>query len=247
MVVVLHNVRLHNSTSLWTVTCGDDGGIVKTPVDANASNGVSKPVGRPDEWYGLQDTDTRPWSITTPSSSGTDAGTGMAGDTPETAGPGGSVTTIDCKGTCILLPALTTPHLHIDKAYLLDRTPLSSGGFSEALSKTTSAKADFTPADVARRIDMLVERLVSNGVTRGRWFVEIDPIVRHVCLDAVKEVLQRCGERMRKDVQVCVFVQDPIYKTTTDDDDKDDDDVSKASGATFLSLGLNVAFKLDDL
>lgn len=123
----------------------------------------------------------------------------------------------------LVLPSLTHPHIHLDKAFVhsapqySDLLP-SSGSFQEALSFTTKAKTQFTPPDLLRRGGWLVAESVASGVTAMRAFVEVDATVRFDCLEA--------GIRLKDEwkhachIQLACFAQDPIFSGPHGDENR---------------------------
>lgn len=136
--------------------------------------------------------------------------------------------TIDCNGN-IVLPALSAPHLHLDKCYLLSHCDanLKTGEFKEALSVTAAAKEKFTTQDLLSRGHRLLKQCVKLGVTSARCHVEVDPVVGHLCLDAGLQLKEIYAKSI--DVQVAVFAQDPIFP-------KGDPDGSKMKKLLRLAL-----------
>ena len=61
-----------------------------------------------------------------------------------------AVEVLDAGGN-LLIPGLVDPHIHLDKALLLDRYPAVEGTFTEALRKTLQAKQEYTVADIQAR------------------------------------------------------------------------------------------------
>lgn len=127
----------------------------------------------------------------------------------------------------LLLPALCHPHIHLDKAFLLNAHSkvtddegnypdysdlnLESGDFKEALAKTAEAKKRYTEDDIkARAVHLLTESLQA-GVTSMRAFVEIDHVTKFECVHAA-QLLQYCFEKLCH-IQICAFAQDPIMST----------------------------------
>ncbi|KAJ5491202.1 hypothetical protein N7539_002769 [Penicillium diatomitis] len=116
----------------------------------------------------------------------------------------------------LALPALTHPHIHLDKAFVNSAQQYAhllpqQGGFQEALSKTAEAKQQFTRADVIQRGEWLLAESVAAGVTAMRAFVEVDHTVRHVCLEAAVRLQDHWKDAC--EVQIVCFAQDPIYST----------------------------------
>ncbi|SPO31830.1 uncharacterized protein UTRI_06667 [Ustilago trichophora] len=126
---------------------------------------------------------------------------------------------IDAHGNLSIPGGLCHPHIHLDKPYLLSRTPLSSGTFEEALTSTSTAKAQFVPSDVEFRMRRLIASSISHGVTSMRAFVEVDPTVGLMCLDeAVK--LKREFEG-KCEVQLVAFAQDAIFYPDDEETEKE--------------------------
>lgn len=115
----------------------------------------------------------------------------------------------DAQGSIAIPGGLCHPHVHLDKAYLLDRCTLSDGSFDEALTSTADAKAKFTPEDLQQRMRRLVSSSVSHGVTCMRAFVEVDPTVGLMCLEAAIEVKRESATSC--EVQIVAFAQDPVF------------------------------------
>ncbi|GAC97393.1 zinc metallopeptidase [Pseudozyma hubeiensis SY62] len=118
-------------------------------------------------------------------------------------------TCIDANSSISIPGGLCHPHVHLDKCYLLDRCTLSTGTFSEALTSTSSAKSHFTHDDVRARMRRLVLSSLSHGVTCMRAFVEVDPTVGLMCLEAGIEVKKEFEDKC--EVQIVVFAQDAIF------------------------------------
>lgn len=116
-------------------------------------------------------------------------------------------TSVDCNGN-VVLPSLCHSHLHLDKCFL-DMSSLQDGSFQEALSSTTEAKKKFHPADLLARGSRLIEQSIAHGVTAMRAHVEVDTVVKHICLEAALRLKERYQDRC--DIQVAVFAQDPIF------------------------------------
>jgi cytosine/adenosine deaminase-related metal-dependent hydrolase len=124
----------------------------------------------------------------------------------------------------LALPALTHPHIHLDKAYVHSAHEYAhllpaEGSFQEALSFTTKAKKQFNQADLMKRGEWLLAESVSAGVTAMRAFVEVDHTVKLTCLEAglkLKDQWKECC-----DVQIVCFAQDPIFSTDHGDENHD--------------------------
>lgn len=116
----------------------------------------------------------------------------------------------------LALPALTHPHIHLDKAFIHNAREYShllpcTGTFQEALSFTTKAKESFTHDDLLRRGEWLLAESVSSGVTAMRAFVEVDHTVQLACLDAATALKSQWSEACH--IQIACFAQDPIFSS----------------------------------
>ncbi|KAE8162041.1 hypothetical protein BDV40DRAFT_300818 [Aspergillus tamarii] len=111
----------------------------------------------------------------------------------------------------LVLPALTHPHIHLDKAYIHNSTPIhpQTGSFQEALTLTTQAKSTFTEPDLRRRGEWLLSESSLNGVTALRAFVEIDSTVHHKCLTTA--ICLKHSWRNHCHIQLVAFAQDPLF------------------------------------
>ncbi|KAJ5874207.1 uncharacterized protein N7529_002637 [Penicillium soppii] len=116
----------------------------------------------------------------------------------------------------LALPALTHPHIHLDKAFI-HSTPEyahylpSTGTFQEALSSTAKVKQQFNHSDILRRGEWLLAESVASGVTAMRAFVEVDHTVQHTCLEAAATLKNQWAESCN--IQIVCFAQDPIFST----------------------------------
>ncbi|GAD94683.1 hypothetical protein PVAR5_3312 [Paecilomyces variotii No. 5] len=121
----------------------------------------------------------------------------------------------DIASSCpLVLPALTHPHIHLDKVFVhcapeyADLLP-STGSFQEALSYTSRAKAQFTTPDLLRRGGWLIAESVASGVTAMRAYVEVDNAVQLTCLEAGIKLKETWKASCH--VQLVCFAQDPIF------------------------------------
>jgi len=99
-------------------------------------------------------------------------------------------------------------HVHLDKACILDRCSICEGTLAEAVRQTSSAKADFTEADVYDRAAQVVEKAISHGTVRMRTFVEIDPRAGFRSFEAIKRV--KAEYAFAIDIEICAFAQDGL-------------------------------------
>jgi cytosine deaminase len=118
----------------------------------------------------------------------------------------------DLRGA-LVLPPLVEAHLHLEKAYLLDRMPREATSLADAIALTSALKTTFTRSDMRRRALRLVRAAMSRGVTALRAHVEIDDILG---LRAVEAILGLREElRGLVDIQVVAFPQEGLTSQRT--------------------------------
>lgn len=117
--------------------------------------------------------------------------------------------TIDAKGK-VLIPGLVDSHIHLDKAYIMDRLPNKSGTLMEAIQVTAKLKPTFTKEDVVDRATRALFSLVSHGTTHIRTHAEFDPAQGFTGFETVMELKEQYKDLM--DIQVVAFPQEGIFK-----------------------------------
>ena len=121
--------------------------------------------------------------------------------------PAGADPDVDLFGA-LVVPGLVESHLHLEKAYLLDRMPREATSLADAIQMTTELKRTFTPADIRDRSLRLIRSALSCGVTTIRAHVEIDDVLG---LTAMETLLALRDElRGLVDLQVVAFPQDGL-------------------------------------
>jgi cytosine/creatinine deaminase len=110
----------------------------------------------------------------------------------------------------LLVPGFVDAHVHLDKAYLLGRTPSREGTLAEAIRVTGDAKRHFTVEDIRARARRLLDHAAAFGTTAIRGHVEIDPIVELRGLEAVLPLRAEYADRL--DLQLCAFAQEGILQ-----------------------------------
>lgn len=116
---------------------------------------------------------------------------------------------IDAGGK-VLIPGLVDSHIHLDKAYIMDRLPNKSGTLMEAIQVTAKLKPTFTKEDVVERATRALFSLVSHGTTHIRTHAEFDPAQGFTGFETVMELKEKYRELM--DIQVVAFPQEGIFK-----------------------------------
>lgn len=103
--------------------------------------------------------------------------------------------TLDAAGN-LVIPGLIDPHLHLDKAFLLEQCPAKQGTFQEALEETLRLKQGFTIEDIQARSRRVMDNAISFGVTAIRSHVEVDPILQLTSIKALLPIQQEYAERL---------------------------------------------------
>jgi cytosine deaminase len=110
----------------------------------------------------------------------------------------------------LVVPGFVDAHIHLDKAYLLDRTPRREGTLAEAIHLTGQTKREFTVPDIQARARRLLDSAVAQGTTAMRGHVEVDPIVGLRGVEAILPLRAEYADRL--DLQICAFAQEGILK-----------------------------------
>jgi cytosine deaminase len=110
----------------------------------------------------------------------------------------------------VLLPGLIEPHIHLDKAYLLDQMKQDASTLDEAIRLTGHLKKRFTKEDIQQRSIKVLEKCISYGVTHLRCHVEVDPIVGLMGIEVFLHLKQQYRERIG--LQLVTFPQEGIFQ-----------------------------------
>lgn len=117
--------------------------------------------------------------------------------------------TIKANGS-VLLPGLIESHIHLDKAFLLEKMEKDATSLNEAIQFTAELKKGFTAEDMKERSIKALERSISYGVTHMRCHVEVDPIVKLKGMEVLLELKEKYRDRI--DIQIVTFPQEGIFK-----------------------------------
>ncbi len=117
---------------------------------------------------------------------------------------------IDAAGR-VLIPGLIESHLHLEKAYVMDRKPNRSGTLMEAIAVTAALKPTFTREDIEARARRVIKQLVTCGSTHVRAHAEFDPAQGFTGFDTVLDLKREYADVI--DIQVVAFPQEGIIKT----------------------------------
>ena len=113
-------------------------------------------------------------------------------------------------GGKVLIPGLVDIHIHLDKAYIMDRLPNKSGSLMEAIQVTAKLEPTFTKEEVVERATRALFTLVSHGTTHIRTHAEFDPAQGFTGFETVMELKEKYRHLM--DIQVVAFPQEGIFK-----------------------------------
>jgi cytosine deaminase len=119
-------------------------------------------------------------------------------------------TEIACAGR-VVLPGFVESHLHLDKAFLVDRGANHSGTLAEAIRVTGELKTSLTAEDISERAERALLLAVSHATTTIRAETEFDPVLGLMGIHALLDLKQRYAWAV--DLQVVAFPQEGIRKT----------------------------------
>jgi cytosine deaminase len=117
--------------------------------------------------------------------------------------------TVDVDGR-LVLPGLVEAHIHLDKAFLLDRVSESDGTLASAIRVTGEAKRRFTVEDIRARARRVLDLAIVSGTTAMRTHVEVDPVVGLAGMRAILPLKREYQAAL--DLQVCAFAQEGILQ-----------------------------------
>jgi cytosine deaminase len=111
-------------------------------------------------------------------------------------------------GGRLVVPGFVETHIHLDKSCISERTNIRQGTLAEALSETTAAKRGFTEEDIYARASHTLLKAISQGTTRLRTHVEIDPRIGFKGFNAIRKLKQDYAWAV--DLEICVFPQEGL-------------------------------------
>ncbi|SDX50691.1 amidohydrolase family protein [Paenibacillus sp. CF384] len=110
----------------------------------------------------------------------------------------------------ILLPGLVETHIHLDKAFLTEKSQVAAGGLAEAIAVTRALKSNYTYEDIYNRATRVLERSARFGVTTMRCQVEVDPIIGLQAMEVTLALKEKWRDTI--DMQLVVFPQEGIMQ-----------------------------------
>jgi cytosine/creatinine deaminase len=108
----------------------------------------------------------------------------------------------------LVVPGFVETHIHLDKSCIIDRCTIRQGTLAEAFSETTAAKRGFTEEDIYARASRTLVKAISQGTTRLRTHVEVDPRIGFKGLDAIRRLKQDFA--WAADLEICAFPQEGL-------------------------------------
>ncbi|ANE46564.1 cytosine deaminase [Paenibacillus swuensis] len=110
----------------------------------------------------------------------------------------------------LLLPGFVEPHIHLEKAHLLERMQAEPASLQEAIRITGEMKRQFTKEDMRERSMRVLKRDVVNGVTHLRCHAEIDPVLKLTAVEVILELKEQMADVL--DIQIVAFPQEGIFQ-----------------------------------
>ncbi len=107
-------------------------------------------------------------------------------------------------------------HLHLDKSCIMDRCKAEKGDLAEAIAEVSAAKKAFTVEDVYARGKRTLERCILHGTTHIRTQLEIDPVIRHISFEAIKQLA--ADYKWAVDIEICAFPQEGLLNNPGTDE-----------------------------
>jgi cytosine/creatinine deaminase len=111
-------------------------------------------------------------------------------------------------GGRLVSPGLVETHIHLDKTRIIDRCTVVEGTVQEAVAQTAAAKRRFTEEDVYARARRTLDKCIMNGTMLMRTHVEIDPGIRFIGFDAIRQLTKDYAWAI--DIEICAFPQEGL-------------------------------------
>jgi cytosine/creatinine deaminase len=112
----------------------------------------------------------------------------------------------------LLIPAFVDAHLHVDKAFVMDRVAFRDGNLTvdEAVAAMQAVKAGYTEDDLVARGRRTFERALRHGTTAVRAQCDVDPVIGLVALEALVRLRREFASLL--DVQIVAFPQEGLLR-----------------------------------
>jgi cytosine deaminase len=99
-------------------------------------------------------------------------------------------------------------HIHLDKSCIIDRCEPEAEREPHVVQRVAAVKRYFTVEDVRARARRTLEKCISQGATRMRTHVEVDPGVGLRGFDGVQSLVDEY--KWAIDIELCVFPQEGL-------------------------------------
>ena len=112
----------------------------------------------------------------------------------------------------LLIPAFVDAHLHVDKAFVMDRVAFPGRNLTvdEAVAAMRTIKAAYTEDDLVRRGRRTFERALRHGTTAIRIQCDVDPVIGLTGLEALGRLRREFAALL--DVQIVAFPQEGLLR-----------------------------------
>ena len=107
-------------------------------------------------------------------------------------------------------PGFVEPHLHLDKALLMNRLPWPIRSVREAIAATAALKRQFSRQDILERAERTLRMALRHGTLAARVHAEVDPVLELKSVEAALELRERWRQHIQ--LQVVAFPQDGIQR-----------------------------------
>ena len=133
------------------------------------------------------------------------AARGDAGAASTAAAPGARIVEL---GGALLLPALTEPHAHLDKAFLAEVIPNPTGDLIGAIEAIQAGRHLITLQDTTERARRAIDLLVANGTTAIRTHADVTAANGMMSVEALTAVA--ADRSTVADIQIVALVGSPV-------------------------------------
>lgn len=109
----------------------------------------------------------------------------------------------------VVLPGLNESHIHLEKAYLLNKMEHDAHSLKEAIQMTAELKKLFTIEDMKTRASRVIEKSIQSGVTTIRAQVEVDDILGLSAMNTILSLKEQYQDKIT--IQIVAFPQEGIF------------------------------------
>ncbi|WP_353948952.1 amidohydrolase family protein [Sporolactobacillus sp. Y61] len=109
----------------------------------------------------------------------------------------------------VVLPGFNESHIHLEKAYLLQKMEKEATSLQEAIQITADLKKTFTKEDITERATRVLGKCIQSGVTNLRCHVEVDDILQLKAMESILELKEKFANLIT--LQIVTFPQEGIF------------------------------------